>query len=170
MALQTAYKQFLAAPNPTFLAENASLHYITTLVTLNGSSQIIAHLRTQDHDLKKREEDFLDVVEGPNSLAVETHTTIEFLTGGGSYLPSLDDNFLTDRIVTFPIVSFICRALQRILLTIFSCRSTSSASMRTERFYKSDKAGIKALSSSSSMSLEGLVATGQSVMGRIKSS
>ena len=105
MALQAAYKQFLAAPNPSFLAEDASLHYITTLNTLNGASGIIKHLKSQDHDLKKKEELFLDVVEGSNSLAVETHTTIEFLTGGGSYLPSLDDNFLTDRIVTFPIVS-----------------------------------------------------------------
>ena len=104
MALQTAYKQFLAAPNPTLLAQDASLHYITTLVTLNGSSEIIKHLKAQDHELKKKEEKFLDVVEGSNSLAVEVHTTIEFLTGGGSYLPSLDDNFLADRTVTFPIV------------------------------------------------------------------
>ena len=105
MALQTAYKQFLDAPTLSSLAEDASLHYITTLVTSNGASGIIRHLKSQDHDLKKHEEKFLDVVEGPNSLAVETHTTIEFLTGGGSYLPSLDDNFLTDRTVTFPIVS-----------------------------------------------------------------
>lgn len=104
MALQTAYKQFLAAPNPTFLAQDASLHYITTLVTLNGSSEILNHLKAQDHELKKEEEKFLDVVEGQNSLAVEVHTTIEFLSGGGAYLPSLDDNFLADRIVTFPIV------------------------------------------------------------------
>lgn len=108
MVLQTAYKQFLAAPNPTFLAEDASLHYITTLTTVNGASAIIKHLKGQDHELKKREEKFLDVVEGPDSLAVETHTTIEFLTGGGSYLPSLDDNFLADRTVTFPVVSTTC--------------------------------------------------------------
>jgi hypothetical protein len=110
MALQTAYKQFLAAPNPTFLAQDASLHYITTLVTLNGSSEIIKHLKSQDHELKKKEEKFLDVVEGPNALAVEVHTTIEFLSGGGAYLPSLDDNFLADRIVTFPIVCLIRRS------------------------------------------------------------
>jgi len=61
MALQTAYKQFLAAPNPSFLADNASLHYITTLVSVNGSSQIIKHLNGQSHDLQKKEEKFLDV-------------------------------------------------------------------------------------------------------------
>ena len=148
MTLQTAYKQFLAAPNPTFLAENASLHYITTLVTLNSSSEIIKHLKVQDHDLKKKEEKFLDVVEGPNSLAVETHTTIEFLSGGGPYLPSLDDNFLADRTVTFPIVSIAGHTPDGILLIAFFHRSTSSPSMQTEKFYRSDKTGIKALSSS----------------------
>lgn len=105
MALQAAYKQFLATPNPSFLAADASLHYITTLVTLHGPSEIIKHLNTQDNELKKKEEKFLDIVEGQNAIAVEVHTTIEFLTGGGAYLPSLDDNFLADRTVTLPIVS-----------------------------------------------------------------
>lgn len=115
MALQAAYQQFLAAPTASLLADNASLHYITTLVTINGSD-VLKHLKSQDNELKKREEKFLDVVEGHNSLAVEVHTTIEFLTGGGAYLPSLDDNFLADRIVTFPIVCMICNL--RIDLTI----------------------------------------------------
>jgi hypothetical protein len=147
MALQAAYKQFLAAPNPSFLAENASLHYITTLTTLNGAFAIIKHLKGQDYELQKKEEKFLDVVEGPNSLAVEAHTTIEFLTGGGSYLPSLDDNFLADRTVTFPVVSVNCEihitsADQSIL------RSTLLPSTRTARFYRSDKIGTRVLSSS----------------------
>lgn len=105
MALQDTYKQFLTAPNTSFLADNASLHYITTLVTVNGSSEILKHLAGQVRHLKKSEEKFLDVVEGRNSLAVEVHTTIEFIAGGGAYLPSLDDNFLADRTVTLPIVS-----------------------------------------------------------------
>jgi hypothetical protein len=104
MDLQTTYKRFLAAPNQSFLANNASLHYITTLVTVNGSLEIIKHLNSQSHDLTKKEEKFLDVVEGQGALAVEVSTTIEFLTGGGAYLPSLDDNFLADRLVTLPIV------------------------------------------------------------------
>ena len=104
MALQAAYKQFLAAPNPSLLADNASLHYITTLITLNGPSEVIKHLTSQGRELKKKEEKFLDVVEGRDALAVEVHTTIEFHTGGGAYLPKLDDNFLADHTVTFPIV------------------------------------------------------------------
>jgi hypothetical protein len=104
MALQSTFKQFLAAPNPTFLADNASIHYITTLVTFNSSSEIIKHLSSLTRQLKKKEENFLDVIESENALAVEVETTIEFLTGGGPYLPGLDDNFLADRTVTFPIV------------------------------------------------------------------
>lgn len=105
MALQAAYKQFLASPNANLLASDASLHYITTLHTVNGADEIIKHLKVQNLELKKTEEKFLDVVEGEKALAVEVHTTLEFQTGGGAFLPSLDDNFLADRIVNFPIVS-----------------------------------------------------------------
>lgn len=111
MALQAAYRQFLAAPNPSFLAEDASLHYVTTLVTLNGAANIIKHLNTQSHDLKKKEELLLDVVEGEQAIATEVHTTLEFLNGGGAYLPTLDDNFLADRVVTFPVVCTISQPL-----------------------------------------------------------
>lgn len=104
MALQAAYQQFLAAPKESALASNASLNYITTLTTLNSSAAIIKHLGIQSHDLKKKEEKLLDAVESANALAVEVHTTVEFVTGGGSYLPGLDDNFLADRVVTFPVV------------------------------------------------------------------
>ena len=109
MALQAAFKQFLASPNTSLLAHNASIHYITTLVTYNGSAEIVKHLNSQGHQLKKKKEDFLDVVEGQNALAAEVETTIEFLTGGGAYLPALDDNFLADRTVTFPIVCSFAR-------------------------------------------------------------
>jgi hypothetical protein len=117
MALQSTYKQFLAAPNPALLASNASLHYITTLTTLNGSSEIIKHLNGQSHELEKKEERFLDVVEGLDALAVEVHTTMEFITGGGAYLPGLDDNFLADRTVNFPIV-YTAAPTVRSLLTL----------------------------------------------------
>ena len=104
MALQTVYKQFLAAPNQDLLASDASLHYITSLVTVNGSSEIVNYLSTQSNQLQKKEEKFLDVVEGEKAIAVEAHTTIEFLSSGSSYLPGLDDNFVADRTVTFPVV------------------------------------------------------------------
>ncbi|KAM3074864.1 hypothetical protein ACMFMG_008277 [Clarireedia jacksonii] len=107
MGLQAVYQQFLTAPNSSLLAPNASLHYITTLTSVNGPAEIIKHLNGQEYKLKKKEEKFLDVVEGSNSIAAVIHTTIEFQTSGGSYLPGLDDNFLADRIVTFPIIHIV---------------------------------------------------------------
>lgn len=107
MALQSAYKQFLAGPSPALLGENASIHYVTTLITHNGSSEIIKHLTAQTSQLNTKEENFLHAIESENAIAVEVETTIEFLTGGGAYLPGLDDNFLADRTVTFPIVSIM---------------------------------------------------------------
>jgi hypothetical protein len=109
MALQSTYKKFLSSPNASYLAENASFHYITTLVTYNGASNVIKHLKSQTDQLKKKEENLLDAIEGPGALAVVVETTIEFLIGGGAYLPGLDDNFLADRTVTFPIVSMTTR-------------------------------------------------------------
>jgi hypothetical protein len=106
MSLQSTYEKFLATSDPSLLTEDAALHYITTLTSLHGAAEIGKYLKNQGRDLKKKEEKILDVVEAANALAIEVHTTLEFLTGGGAYLPSLDDNFLADRVVTFPIVSF----------------------------------------------------------------
>lgn len=109
MALQAAYQQYLATPNSSFLAENASLHYITTLTTFHGPAEIIKHLNTQTKKLKKKSEKIIDVVDGTSSLAVETELTVEFLNGGGAFLPGIDDNFLADREVTFLVVCYsIC--------------------------------------------------------------
>ncbi|KFY35960.1 hypothetical protein V494_05444 [Pseudogymnoascus sp. VKM F-4513 (FW-928)] len=107
MALQAAYQQYLATPNSSFLAENASLHYITTLTTFHGPAEIIKHLNTQSKRIKKKSEKIIDVVDGSSSLAVETELTVEFLTGGGAYLPGIDDNFLADREVTFLVIHIV---------------------------------------------------------------
>ncbi|KAH8820380.1 hypothetical protein F5884DRAFT_657651 [Xylogone sp. PMI_703] len=107
MALQKLYSDFLASPNTGLLAGNASLHYITTLTSFNGPADIIKHLTAQSRQLQKKEEKFLSAVEGKDALAIESQTTLEFKTGGGTYLPSLDDNFLADRVVTFPIVHIV---------------------------------------------------------------
>ena len=36
---------------------------------------------------------------------MDVDTTIEFVLGGGTILPGLDDNFLADRTIYFPMVS-----------------------------------------------------------------
>jgi len=107
MAFQTAYKQFLAAPNSSALAQNASLHYVTTTTSYTGPTEIIKHLGGLRHELKKKKEAVLYAIEGQNALATEVDTTLEFVSGGGAYLPGLDHNFLADRTVYLPIIHIV---------------------------------------------------------------
>ncbi|ORY56685.1 uncharacterized protein BCR38DRAFT_450877 [Pseudomassariella vexata] len=99
MALQTSYKQFLAAPNSSLLNPDATLHYITTTTSFKGATEIIKHFSTSRNQVKKKREEFLGVIEGQNAAAFEVDTVLEFVTSGGPYLPGLDDNFLSDRTV-----------------------------------------------------------------------
>jgi hypothetical protein len=104
MALQAAYKQFLAAPNSSALAANASLHYITTTTSITSATDIIKHLATLRNKINKKKEDALFALEAQNVLVLEAETTLEFVSSGGPYLPGLDDNFLADRTVHLAIV------------------------------------------------------------------
>lgn len=104
MALAATYKQFLAAPDASLLANDASLNYVTTTTSIKSAADILQHIRTSNGKFKKNKEEFLHAVQGQNALAVEIDTTLEFLTSGGPYLPGLDDNFLSDRVVYVPIV------------------------------------------------------------------
>lgn len=125
MALQAVYKQFLAAPNSSALAQNASLHYITTTTSFHGPTDIIKHLNSQRNQIKKEKEDILIVIEGQGALAVQTELSLEFQDHGGAYLPGLDDQFLSDRVVHIPVVSTpplpcacACYAPQRVTRTM----------------------------------------------------
>lgn len=103
--MSAIYKQFLASPNSSLLAENASLHYITTLTNFSGATEIIKHFTTLRRQVNKKQEEVVNAVEGRDTIAAEVFTAVEFLTSGGVYLPQLDDNFLTDRTAYIPIVS-----------------------------------------------------------------
>ena len=105
MTLLTNYKQFLADPKSTPLAPNASLIYITTAAKFDQPDAILTHLSKQEKIVKKKGVDtILDAIEAPGSLFVDVETTLEFVTGGGAYLPTLDSEFIADHVVTFPMV------------------------------------------------------------------
>jgi hypothetical protein len=105
MTLSAQYQRFLANPSAAALADAAAIHYITTLTTINDAAEIVKHLGAQDKQLKKKGEKVLSAIESSSGLCVDVETTIEFVSGGGAYLPGLDDNFLSDRVATFPVVS-----------------------------------------------------------------
>ncbi len=120
MSLQSLYQAFLGAPTAAALADKASLNYITTLTTINDSAAIVKHLSAQQHHFKKKQERVISSIESSDAICLDVETTLEFITGGGAYLPGLDDNFLADRVATFPIVSVailthICRLLTRVV-------------------------------------------------------
>lgn len=104
MTLQAIYEGFLARPEPEMLAEQASLHYITTTTTHNGPDNIIKHLQAVRRALDKKSQVTLSAIEDTNSLCLEIETTLLFTSGGGPYLLSLDDNFVVDQTVTIPMV------------------------------------------------------------------
>lgn len=104
-SLTSVYQSFLSNPTVAALNDEASFNYITTLTTINSSAAIGKHFAALQKVLRKKEEKVLNAIENTDSLCLEVETTLEFLTGGGAYLPGLEENFLADHIVTFPIVS-----------------------------------------------------------------
>ena len=106
-SLKALYQSYLANLNASALSDNASLNYITTLTTINTAAAIVKHHAAHRTVLKKKEEKVLSCIEGSDAVCLDIETTLEFISGGGAYLPGLDDNFLSDRVVTFPMVSVI---------------------------------------------------------------
>lgn len=107
MSLKAVYERFLASPNPLNLSENAALNYIPTLRTFIQAGPVIRHLESQNtNEVRKKSERVIAAVEGQNSISLDIETTLEFISGGGAFLPGLE-NFVTDKIVVFPSVSFI---------------------------------------------------------------
>jgi hypothetical protein len=113
MSLRDSYAAFLASPSTGALAEHATLHYITTLTSIHDATAILKHLAVQEKQLKKKSQKVLSAVEGSRGISLDVDTTIEFQTGGGAYLPGLDDNFVSDRTVTFPMVRTVTPAQPR---------------------------------------------------------
>jgi len=99
------YLSFIRSPNVSALAAGASLHYITTTTSINEGDAIVKHLQAQDKVVKKKSETILSSMASSDGIVVETETELEFVRGGGAFLPNMDDNMLTDSLVTVPIVS-----------------------------------------------------------------
>lgn len=105
MTLRAKYEAFLAGPTADALTESALLNYVTTTTSIHTGASIIKHSNVQDKILKRKGDRVLAAIESSSGLCVELETTIEFIHGGGAYLPGLDDNFVADRTVVFPTVS-----------------------------------------------------------------
>jgi hypothetical protein len=108
MALSAVYTQFLRSPTTAVLADGVAIHYVPTLTSITEPNALIKHFAAQAKLFTKKAEKVISTVEGPTSLCMETETIIEFVSGGGALLPGMDDNFLADKIVAFPMVCLTC--------------------------------------------------------------
>ena len=151
MSLQALYERFLATPNPLSLAEHVAFSYVTTLTTIHGAGPVVKHVEAQDRSVvKKKAQKVIGAVEGSQSVSLDLETTLEFISGGGAYLPGLE-NFVTGKTVTFHTVSgnptrpplSVCTST----LTTLSDRITRFTSTQRTRSSVSGSVGIKALSS-----------------------
>ncbi|KAL4802993.1 hypothetical protein BDV18DRAFT_166520 [Aspergillus unguis] len=106
MSLMDIYQRFLTAPSTASLASDVSLYYITTTTELNGADKVIKHL-TKQQDIKIKSQTIIDSVQGSNALSLDVDTSLQFLTGGGAYLPNLDETFLFDRDARFPTIHIV---------------------------------------------------------------
>ncbi|KAG8421296.1 hypothetical protein J3458_003186 [Metarhizium acridum] len=105
--MTSVYKQFLASPSSSLLADKASLHYVTTTTSVFGATEIIKHLNTLQKQVKVKKQEFLNLVDGQTVIVAEVDTALEFQTSGGAYLPGLDDNFLSDRVAHLSIIHIV---------------------------------------------------------------
>ena len=105
MALASSYQTFRTTGNPAGLCSDAALHYVPTLLTHKEPTAIAKHLAAQAKELLKKEE-VLSSVETATALVQEVQTRLEFRTGGGAYLPGLEENLIADQMATVVIVSW----------------------------------------------------------------
>ncbi|KAF8428381.1 hypothetical protein EV426DRAFT_340938 [Tirmania nivea] len=107
MSLQKTYFRFLSTPKTSTLSKGTvALHYITSGITVSGEA-IINHLINQHHVLEMKTEKVLSGFETMDSLVLEVETVVGFKSGGGAYLPGLDDNFLADQTATFLLIHIV---------------------------------------------------------------
>ncbi|KAJ5936637.1 hypothetical protein N7466_003087 [Penicillium verhagenii] len=103
----TEYRKFLANPRSAKVAANLTLIYVPSTTRFDGSDAVLTHLTKQTAIVKKNAENIINAIEASDSLVLDVETTLEFLEGGGAYLPSLSDNFLADRVVTIPTLHIV---------------------------------------------------------------
>ncbi|KAL3494044.1 hypothetical protein BJX62DRAFT_56029 [Aspergillus germanicus] len=107
MSLKDVYQRFLSDPRSAPLAPDVSLIYITSTTEFNGAEAVVKHLTKQQHIIKTNSQTVIDAVQGSNALSLDIETTLQFVSGGGAYLPNLDETFLLDRVAKFPTIHIV---------------------------------------------------------------
>ncbi|KAJ5124917.1 uncharacterized protein N7515_008742 [Penicillium bovifimosum] len=104
---KTEYQRFLDSPRSAKLADDVSLIYVPTTTKFEQADNVITHVLKNAKVVKTKSQQIIGAIEGSDSLCLDMETTLEFTEGGGVYLPHLDDNFLADRVATFPTIHIV---------------------------------------------------------------
>lgn len=147
---KTQYNKFLANPRDATLAENVSLLYVTSTTKVEGKDAVVSHATRQSVLVKKKSEQIISAIESSHALVLDIETTLEFVEGGGAYLPSFDDSFLVDRTVTLPLVNQFPDAhkspyLHDARVLMHPCSSTSYNGTRRTRSSRCASTGTRLL-------------------------
>ncbi|KAJ5183735.1 hypothetical protein N7492_001351 [Penicillium capsulatum] len=101
-----AYQKFLVNPRSAPLAADVSLYYVASSTTFEGADAVSTHASRHASVVKKSEQT-INVIESADSLVLDQETTLDFIDGGGVYLPTLDDSLIANNVVTIPTLHIV---------------------------------------------------------------
>ncbi|BFZ62041.1 hypothetical protein YB2330_003120 [Saitoella coloradoensis] len=102
-SVEELYDKYKSKPQASLLAEDATLQYITSGVTVTGANAIITR-RAKDRDEITVTENVITKHIASDSIVFEVAATITFTNGSGWLVPGIDDNFLFDKTIEIPLV------------------------------------------------------------------
>ena len=97
------YQAFLASPDASKLSDDVELMYVNSGRTFSSAKTVANHLRVdrQNNIQIRNSQQVIGAIEGPDRAFFDVKNTVEFVSGGGEYLPGLDE-FIVDKTITFP--------------------------------------------------------------------
>ncbi|GAO50687.1 hypothetical protein G7K_4809-t1 [Saitoella complicata NRRL Y-17804] len=102
-SVEELYDQYKSKPQASLLADDATLQYITSGVTVTGANAIITR-RAKYRDEITVTENVIAKHVASESIVFEVAATITFTNGPGWLVPGIDDNFLFDKTIEIPLV------------------------------------------------------------------
>ncbi|KAK9470271.1 uncharacterized protein V1510DRAFT_423598 [Dipodascopsis tothii] len=107
------YEQFRSAPASAPVADDVRLTYVTSNVVLNGMDAILRSHTAATRQVKRTDR-VISTHVAADSLVLETATTLEFVSGCGPWVHTLDDNFVNDNTALVPMIHTVVFSGDRI--------------------------------------------------------
>ncbi|ANB15210.1 Pc12g03400 [Sugiyamaella lignohabitans] len=106
MSLLELYGRFCQDPKAEYLAYAAVMAYVSSGLEFNGQDDIVKQLQ-KDRQEVKRLDNVISKHQTNSALVLETETSLEFLRGPGSFVPTLSSNLVVDERATIVLVHIV---------------------------------------------------------------